>query len=116
MDSQGISTDLTPEDRANFEANFPGLLDALDKGENENLETPSEDFTRNLLNSIKDLPEFKEDEEKLPDDLRKLLEDFMGGKGVEDLIDDDKPFEPPLKYPALEGAQDVSSSINPRSK
>lgn len=116
MNNLEISTDLTPEDRAYFEANYPGLLDALDKGEKEDLETPSEDFTRHLLNSVKDLPEFREEEGKLPDDLRKLLEDFMGGKGVADLISDDTPFEPPLTYPALEGAQDVSSSINPRSK
>lgn len=114
MDLEAIPSDMTPEDGDNFEAYYPGLLAALDEAEDEDLDTPSEDFTRNILNSIKDLPEFQAEKERLPEDLRNLLEGFMDGKGVEELIG--KTFEPPLNYPALEGEQDVSSSINPRSK
>lgn len=114
MDSKAIPTDLTPDGSDDFNAYYGDLLAALDAGEKEDLDTPSEDFTRSLLLSVKGLPQFKEEEEKLPENLRKLLEDFMDGTGVADLIGE--TFAPPLSYPALEGAQDVSSSIDHRSK
>lgn len=68
-------------DRLNLEC--PGLPDAMEAADRD--EISIEDYTRRLLNSIKDIPEFLDGLSQLNEDLQKMLLDFMHGKTAKEV-------------------------------
>lgn len=79
----GIAIGIVHENGAQLQQHYPGFLDALEKADDNNIDT--EDFTRQVLNSIRDTADFLDDIPRLSTGLNQMLLDFMDGKSAEEV-------------------------------
>lgn len=79
----GIAIGLVHEYSGELQTHYPGLLDALEKADKYEIST--EVYARQILNSLKDTPEFLGDVRSLDPGLSKNLLDFMDGKSAEEV-------------------------------
>lgn len=107
----GIAIDLVHEYSAELQAHYPGFLDALEKADKYEISTES--YTRQILNSLKDTPEFLDDLGLLDPSLRKSLLGFMDGKSAEEVTKGG--FKLPFSSEASHHFEEISITFEVRS-
>lgn len=109
--SNGIAMGMVHEYAVQLETSYPGIIGALEKADTNQI--GEEDYTRQILNSIKNTPEFLDDVTRLVDGLDEMLLEFMDGKSAEEVTR--KGFKMPLSSGTKKHFDEISAKLDVRS-
>lgn len=95
-----------------LETSFPGILVALENADRNRID--EEDYARQVLNSVKNTPEFLDDVTKLVGGgLDVMLLEFMSGKSAEEVTR--KGFKMPLSSATKQHFDEIAVKLDVRS-